>query len=230
MNIEAIFFDVGNTLFFYNYDFLGGLLAERFGVQTNTAELAEAHEVVHKAIVAEGLAKEGQNVVWYESYRRWLRLLRVDEERIPEIIEAIRTHPFRHLFWMRMEEGTREMLDWFHERGVKLGVISNAEGQIRRLIEHAGLGERFDVIADSAIVGSAKPDERIFRFALDALGVEAAHAVHVGDLYDVDVVGARRVGLTPILVDREGTASSSECLTVSRAVDLPMLPLFAGMK
>ena len=229
MEIEAIFFDVGNTLFFYNYDFLRGLLADRFGVNVNVAELAEVHREVQRAVMAEGVADAGQEVLWRETYRRWLTRVGVDADRIDDVMGAIRTHPFRHLFWTHMEEGTREMLDWFRERGVKLGVISNAEGQIRRLLEHVGLDARFDVIADSAVVGAAKPGAEIFRFALDAVGVAPERSVHVGDLYEIDVLGARGAGLTPVLVDPEGKSLQGECLTVRRAIDLPTLTIFAGL-
>jgi HAD superfamily hydrolase (TIGR01549 family) len=229
MQIEAVFFDIGNTLCFYNYDFLRGLLAERFGLSVASAELAETHAAVQREIVAEGLPRAGQDALWHATYRRWLARAGVDEERLEPVIEAIRRHPFRHLFWARVEEGTREMLDWFRERGVKLGVISNAEGQIRRLLEHVGLDARFDVIADSAVVGIAKPEEGIFRYALEAVGVAPAHSVYVGDLYEIDVVGARKVGMLPILVDREGEKNASDCLTLARAVDLPQLPLFSPL-
>ena len=58
------------------------------------------------------------------------------------------------------------------------------------------------VIVDSAVVGVAKPDPRIFGFALDALGVPAGHTVlHVGDSLRYDVAGALAAGLRPVHMD-----------------------------
>ena len=68
------------------------------------------------------------------------------------------------------------------------------------------------------MVGVEKPDPEIFRIALRRAGVEAAEAVHVGDLYAVDVVGARRAGLEPVLLDPHGRYGDRGCRT---APDVP---------
>lgn len=225
--IKAIFFDVGNTLFFYNYDFLRGLLEERFNVDVTTEELEATHQIIRRSmgpLLDQGLSHEA---IVEEAYRRWFRSIGIDDDRIPSIIEAIKTHPFRHLFWARMADGAKELLIWFHDRGFKLGVISNAEGQIRRLIAHAGLESTFETVIDSHEVGFQKPDERIFRRGLTDLGVAAGEAVHVGDLFEADVVGARAAGIVPVLVDKEGRYPDANCLTVKNVADLRNLPIFA---
>jgi putative hydrolase of the HAD superfamily len=58
-----------------------------------------------------------------------------------------------------------------------------------------------EVILDSTVVGIAKPDPRIFDLALDALGVPADRALHVGDTPGADVDGARAADVHPVLVD-----------------------------
>ncbi len=224
--IKAIFFDVGNTLFFYNYDFLRGLLEERFGVDVTTEELEATHQIIRNSMgpmLDQGLSHE--MIVW-EAYKKWFRSIGIEEEKIPAIIDAIKTHPFRHLFWARMADGARELLTWFKDRGFKLGIISNAEGQIKRLITHAGLDASFDTILDSHEVGFQKPDERIFERALADLNVKPSEAVHVGDLFEADVVGARAAGIVPVLVDREGRYPEANCLTVKNVGDLRNLPIF----
>lgn len=226
VNFNTIFFDIGNTLFFYNYEFLRDLLTERFGMSVSTKELREKHEATKRSLVADKLFNLPHDELWWEAYRRWLKSVGAEEDQIKPISEAIRNHPFRHMFWSRTEEGTKEMLDWFRERGFKLGVISNAEGQIRRLIEHAGLGDRFDVIVDSGVVGFVKPDERIFKHAMERMNASPDSSIHVGDIFDIDVVGAKKAGLTPILVDPNELHEKPECITVKRAVDLPKLSIF----
>jgi putative hydrolase of the HAD superfamily len=67
-----------------------------------------------------------------------------------------------------------------------------------------GLGVEVECVIDSGAVGVMKPDPRIFRLALDAMGVDAADAWYVGDMPGIDVVGARRAGLRPFLVDPLG--------------------------
>ncbi len=229
MKYDAIFFDIGNTLFFYNYDFLRDLLSDRFGVAISSQELEEAHQATLESVIRDGLPGKGQDVLWRETYRRWFERIHMDEDRIQDAMNAVRTHPFRHLFWARADEGTRETLDWFRERGMKLGVISNAEGQIKRLLEHTALDSRFEVILDSGVEGVAKPDKRIFERAAAAMGVSAERSIYVGDLYDVDVLGSKGAGMTPILVDRHGRKPDAECMTVAKIAELPKLPLFSAI-
>ena len=87
---------------------------------------------------------------------------------------------------------THEALARLRAAGIRLGIVSNSDGRVEQALEAAGLRDYFDVVVDSALVGVEKPDPAIFRAALDALGVAAGEALYVGDLYEVDVLGARR--------------------------------------
>jgi putative hydrolase of the HAD superfamily len=226
MSFDAIFFDIGNTLFFYNYEFLSALIGERFNMDIHALELCETHKKVRDQVNSEGILSRGHDEVWSEIYTRWLSLVGIEKPVAERIKEAIRTHPFKHLFWACMDEGTPQMLDWFRERGYRLGVISNAEGQIRRLLEHAGIDSKFDVIADSGMLGVTKPDEGIFRYALESVGVKASKSVYVGDIYDIDVIGARRAGMLPVLVDGRPDSGARDCITIACVLDLPSLDIF----
>ena len=68
----------------------------------------------------------------------------------------------------------------------------------------AACSTQFEFVIDSGEVGVEKPDPRIFQIALDRMGVTAADALYVGDLYEVDVVGARAAGLDVVLLDPYG--------------------------
>ena len=87
-------------------------------------------------------------------------------------------------------------------RGIRIGVLSNATSAIVGFLEEVGLLPHFDFTVVSAIEGTKKPDRRIFERALDRAGVAAAAAVHVGDMYLEDILGARNVGVRPFLIDR----------------------------
>ena len=66
------------------------------------------------------------------------------------------------------------------------------------------LSPYLDFKVSSRTVGAEKPHAPIFEAALRESGVEPSDAIHVGDQYDGDVVGARNVGIKPILIDRDG--------------------------
>lgn len=224
--IRAVFFDIGNTLFFYNYEFLSNLLKERFDIDCDPRELEAVHYSLGEAI--ERMVKEipDHDEMVKKVYAMWFSELDIDAERIPRIIEVIDSHPFPHLFWARMGDRVQETLDWLKARGIKMGVISNAEGQVRRLIEHVGLNDYFDVILDSKVVGAEKPDVRIFQKALKAVDVRPHEAVHIGDLVGTDIQGARQTGMIPVLVDREDRYPDIDCLRVRLVHEVITLPIF----
>ena len=87
------------------------------------------------------------------------------------------------------------------EQGLVVGVVSNADGRVESYLKGAGLWELFDFVLDSHLVGVEKPDPRIFEMALAKARVAARESLYVGDLYQVDVVGARSAGLFPVLMD-----------------------------
>jgi putative hydrolase of the HAD superfamily len=97
------------------------------------------------------------------------------------------------------------------EAGLGAGVISNSNGSARRILQSLGLARYLDFVLDSAEVGVEKPDPRIFRLALERAGVRPPEAVYVGDLYSVDVLGARGVGMPAILLDPGGHWGARDC-------------------
>lgn len=144
----------------------------------------------------------------------------VPAARMEEVSACLqRLHGERNL-WCRTAEGTREALDRLRSAGLRLGVVSNSDGRVEEALEAAGLRDRFGVVLDSARVGVEKPDPAIFRAALAALGVAPEEALYVGDLYDVDVVGARAAGIEAVLLVSDAATAGPECRRVESLVAL----------
>ncbi len=113
--------------------------------------------------------------------------------------------------WLSVAPGSRDGLRSVAETGVLLGVVSNADGvmaarlrELEILQVGPGAGVEVGCVIDSGEVGVMKPDPRIFHIALEALEVEPADAWYIGDMPAFDVVGARRAGLRPFLMDPLG--------------------------
>jgi putative hydrolase of the HAD superfamily len=105
-----------------------------------------------------------------------------------------------------------------------MAVVSNADGRVRGLLEAAGVTPWLEFVVDSAEVGLEKPDPRIFHAATERLGLPPSSCAYVGDIYEIDVEGARRAGLHPILIG-DGPAREP----VPRVRELAdLLPLFSG--
>ncbi len=83
-----------------------------------------------------------------------------------------------------------------------LGLLTNLEIDMKPLCDGLGLSPFLDFIVTSGEAGFDKPQPQIFRLALERAGVEPSEAVHVGDQYKIDAVGAMGVGMKAIIIDR----------------------------
>ena len=110
--------------------------------------------------------------------------------------------------WIDPGPGSREGLQALAETGVRLGIISNADGMMGSRLAQLelcqvgpGIGVEIECVVDSGNVGVMKPDPRIFHAAIDLLGLDPDQVWYVGDMPAIDVVGARRAGIRPYLMD-----------------------------
>jgi len=106
----------------------------------------------------------------------------------------------RSNLWSAPGEGARETLAALQARGYRLAVVSNADGRVRDLLEVAGLSTLLEAVIDSSEVGVEKPDLRIFLAATERLGVPSRACAYVGDIYEIDVLGAEAAGMRGILI------------------------------
>jgi putative hydrolase of the HAD superfamily len=94
--------------------------------------------------------------------------------------------------------------------GARLVVVSNWDVSLHEVLERSGLSPLVDGAVTSAELGVAKPDPRIFERALALAGTRPDEAWHVGDSVDADVEGARRAGVEPMLVVRDGAPAPAD--------------------
>ena len=93
----------------------------------------------------------------------------------------------------------------------RLGVVSNFYGNLDAVCKETGVDGLFDVVVDSTCVGCTKPDARIFRHAVDALGITFAAATFVGDSPSRDMAGARGVGMRHVWLTEDATRAPKPC-------------------
>ncbi len=130
-----------------------------------------------------------------------------------------------HLDAVRGVERNRRALEWLAERH-RLGVVSNFTGNLDRCLAELDLLHLFAVIADSLVVGWAKPDSRIFRHALEALGAEPARSWMIGDNFEADIRPAAALGMSTCWLAPPGQPAPTERVAtrrISRLADLPAL-------
>jgi putative hydrolase of the HAD superfamily len=88
------------------------------------------------------------------------------------------------------------------EQNLTLGLLTNLDRDMKPICRELGMEPYINFTVTSGEVGVDKPEPPIFLAALQKAGVSASEAYHVGDQYKLDVIGARGVGIIPILIDR----------------------------
>ena len=109
-------------------------------------------------------------------------------------------------------------------RGFVLGVISNHNDALRDILAYHGLSNFFDTVTYSQEAGAEKPDRRVFDLALQRANCQPGEALHVGDSYQADYIGATGVGMRAIWLNRLQAPPPEPCANVGdlRAI-LPLL-------
>ena len=123
----------------------------------------------------------------------------------------------------RVHDDVRPALETLRGAGVRLGVVSNWDSRLPRLLEILDLAGYFETLGVSQVEGVEKPDPTLFRRVLERLGTVPDEALHVGDVLEVDVAGATAAGVDAVLIARNG--SPPPALSVIR--DLRELPPLA---
>jgi putative hydrolase of the HAD superfamily len=219
--LKTIFLDAGGVIVFPNWFRISAALAAR-GVHVAPEALANA-EPLAKRKLDDNRTVQATN----DAGRGWLFFnLILDELDVPRsaatdgaLAEMHAYHQQSNL-WELVPDDVIPALAALRDRGLKLTVVSNANGRLRALLDRLRLAASFDCVLDSHDEGVEKPDPRIFEIALARSGAAPESTIHVGDLYQVDVVGARAAGVRGVLLDQKGLYEDADCPRVRSLADL----------
>ena len=209
-DVDLLCLDAGNTVIFLDHERLAALAREaghdvlaEVLVRTEGEAKALAESAALLDLAWKHRAKPGA-VAWGKMVGTILHRAGVPEAGVPAVLDAAWViHEVRN-FWCKVPEGMGEALDAIRALGVKVAIISNSEGMLDRLFTDLGVLQHFDLVVDSGKLGIEKPDPRIFQVALDHFDVPAARALHLGDVFATDVLGARAAGIRHALIDPYG--------------------------
>lgn len=202
--VTHIFLDVGGTLLYPD---------------------PAAADIFRRALAGRGIRVNRESLVRFlRTPETIVSLIRpLNQERVADFYRAVNARVIEHLGFGSDDA----MLDEIHaqfntpvtwkpypdvldslkelrEADYRLGVISNASHTLPETLRRTGLSTQLDTITYSFEIGAEKPHPKIFRAAIARAGTTPERAVHVGDSYDADYLGARRVGLHALLLCREG--------------------------
>lgn len=194
---RVIFFDVGNTLLFPNR---AKMLAPISSDRHPTLEQWQALERRTKKEFDQAMQTGRLDHGFWRIFHTYL-LHELGEDL--GVRDALVENTHNSANWDQILPGTRAALDRIR-RNFRIAVISNADGGIERLLSRCAIAGCFESITDSAIVGVEKPRPEIFEAALNSMQARADESLYVGDVYSVDYIGARNVGMQAVLFDLAG--------------------------
>jgi putative hydrolase of the HAD superfamily len=229
--IKAVFFDFYNTLvkFWPPLDQIQQASCYEFGLNVSEEGINRGYAIADVYFNREneinplGTRSEAERLAFFAKYEQmilenaglsvsldlarqiWLMAMAVPKDFIPF-------------------DDTLPVLAELHEQGYLLGILSNLRRDMDILCQRLGLAPYLDFSISSAEVGAEKPHPAIFQAALSRLSVQASEAVHVGDQHRSDVMGARAVGIHPVLIDRgDYQSDADDCPRLSSLTELPSL-------
>ncbi len=197
--LETVLFDVGNTLLHLDYAWLAEL-AGRLGAPVSAEDVGRADARVRRQLNEKPEILHDSLAAYFAETGRDIGLPPAAAQAFGAQAEAEHQRDPRGI-WRSVVEGAHETVGRLRGRGIRVGVVSNADGRVEAQLRLAGLRDLFAVVVDSHLAGVEKPDPRIFAIALSELGAEAQTALYVGDLVAVDVEGARAAGMHGLLFD-----------------------------
>lgn len=214
---RAVFFDAGGTLI-HPVPSVGGVYANVTAPLGARIEPDRFERVLYP-IWADYREKAARDEVPLPTTDAGdLAMWRIMAERLYEGMPELRAVDFERWFvdvyeafssganWRFFPE-VEETISGLRARGISVGIVSNWSSRLGRILEDLAFHDRVDFAVISAVVGHRKPDPRIFEPALAASRAKPSEAIHVGDTYGEDVVGAERAGIRGLLVDRHGIST-----------------------
>jgi len=226
--LTTIFFDAAGTLFetrrpvgeFY------ADVARKFGADVSGKTISAAFR--HSFGNAPGLAfGPGRAAVELRRLEReWWR------ERVADTFAGLHRFDDFNAYFEALFEFFADPANWvvygdvfpameeLRAAGLRMGVISNFDGRLYRLLAGLGLDRYFESVTISSEAGYAKPAAQVFETALAAMHARAGEALHVGDAPHLDAAGANAAGIEAVLIKRpqEGAPAQSMQPTVATVV------------
>jgi len=219
--LETVFLDAGGVLVYPNWTRISNALRAR-GIDVDPAALARAEPHAKKQIdVRQTITATN------DAGRGWLYFTLIfDRAGVPPgpdveaALQELHAYHQNTNLWELVPSYVAPSLAALRRRGLKLTIVSNANGKLRVLFERLALAGCVDCLLDSHDEGVEKPDPRFFEIALERSGARRESTIHVGDLYHVDVEGARAAVLRGVLLDEAGLYPDVDCPRVQSLEEL----------
>jgi len=209
--IRAVFFDFYNTLVSFDppRQELQVTACREFGIALNPKAVPRGYWIADDLMSRENARSpinkrplQEELAFWadYEAIILKTAGVEVSKELALQIFTRLRQLDRRLILF----DDVLPILGVLKGRGIALGLVSNLSRGLDGHCNELGLTPYVDFAITSAEIGAEKPHPPIFLVALERARVSASEAIHIGDQYHSDVLGAKGVGINPLLLDRDG--------------------------
>ena len=232
--VRAVLFDVGGTL---------------LNVHPSVGEVYAATAAEHGVRVTADHVERGFRSAWKRSLERshargyrtsdtilreeWFEIVRdtfgasVREDKLEALFVDLYERFVSADVW-KIVPGIHETLDYLRSQGLRLGVLSNWDSRLSRLLKDLEIEDAFDFVVVSHGVGFEKPHSAMFTEALRLARCDPSDVLHVGDSFSADIIPARRLGMRTLWIapeaERTPLADSGEGVDRLPAAPLPFWP------
>ena len=229
--ISAVFFDLYGTLAGFSpsrYQ-IQSLACSKFGIKVTEKGILKGYSLADTYMAEQSavlplpeLDEEKQNGFFAEYERLVLQGagVQVTNENALEIWRHVRRFPYD----LSRFDDVIPAMKFLKEKSMTLGMISNMNRDGSELANRLGLDSYLDFTITSLELGTAKPHPPVFLAALAKARADPHEALHIGDQLISDVHGARRVGINPVLLDRDRIHTDiRDCPRIESLSELPDL-------
>jgi HAD superfamily hydrolase (TIGR01509 family) len=210
--IETVFLDAGGVLVNPNFDRVAQTLGLH-GVVTTGDVLRAAEPLAKRDLEDPAFIRrsddDSRGLVYFATVLQRAGI--PIDDRVRAALGELRAYHALHNLWESVPPDVIPFLERLRVSGLRRVVVSNANGTLLAKFASLGLLPYFDALFDSHVEKVEKPDRRFFDIALERSGSKRETTVHVGDFFEIDVVGARNAGLAAILYDPFGVNTDRDC-------------------
>lgn len=208
---KAVFFDWFNTLAHFDppREELHGKVLRESGIKIPPKELMRGlliadknwfEENARSRVEARSPEEQLEIGIRYEETILAEAGIKADRETLLQVLKGVQ-QLYKGITFILFED-VPSVLKTLKQQDLILGLLTNVNQNMDAICRKLGIEPYLNFVVTSQEVGADKPSPSIFLAALERAGVSASEAIHVGDQYKMDVVGARGVGISPILIDR----------------------------
>lgn len=205
MSIRLITFDVVGTLLNVRQSpaFQYAAVTKRFNFDIDVEKIDKAYVSVWKELKARhpnyGFASGHTSQTWWRLFLENLfKATGYSNLPLDRMYKDLYEHFISKDAWS-VAPGVKEALERLRVQNIRLGVVSNMDDRLERILHAVELRQYFDFLLPSALAGIEKPDIRIFQQALNKAQVDAKYALHVGDHLTEDYIAARKCGMHALI-------------------------------